>query len=125
MATVMIVDDTQDACEPLVKFLEGAGHTARCFANGREALMGVLTAPPDVILLDLVMPEMDGPTFLEVIRSYLRLQSLPVVVLTGLPESPMVERVRHLKVSAILVKGHATPADVRRAIEEAMVRLPT
>jgi len=125
MPTIMIVDDAQDACEVLVKYLEGAGYTPRCYPNGKEALMGVLTTPPDVILLDLVMPEMDGPTFLEVIRSYLRLQSLPVVVLTGLPESPMVERVRHLKVSSILVKGHATPEDIRRALDEAMVRLPT
>ncbi len=40
------------------------------------------------------MPEMDGPSFLEVIRSYLRLQSLPVVVLTALGDSPMVARRR-------------------------------
>jgi len=40
---------------------------------------------PDVVLLDLVMPEMDGPSFLEVVRSYLRLQSLPVVYSRRLP----------------------------------------
>lgn len=70
------------------------------------------------------MPEMDGPSFLEVMRSYLRLQSLPVVILTGLPDSPMVERVQHLKVNAILVKGKASPDEIKQALEEAAVRVP-
>ena len=86
--------------------------------------MSVLIATPDVILLDLLMPEMDGPTFLEVIRSYLRLQSLPVVVLTALADSPMIDRVQHLKVNSVLVKGRASPEDIQRALEEAAVRAP-
>ena len=40
-------------------------------------------AEPDLVLLDLLMPDMDGPSFLQVVRLYLRMQSLPVVVLTG------------------------------------------
>jgi CheY-like chemotaxis protein len=67
---------------------------------------------------------MDGPSFLEVVRSYLRLQSLPIVVLTALAESPMVERTRNLQVNAILVKGKATLEDVRLAAEEAVHRIP-
>jgi len=86
--------------------------------------MSVLTSAPDVILLDLLMPEMDGPSFLEVIRSYLRLQTLPVVVLTGLVDSPMIERVQHLKVNAVLLKGKASPEDIQKALEEAAVRAP-
>ena len=67
---------------------------------------------------------MDGPTFLEVLRSYLRLQSLPVVVLTTLTDSPMIDRVQHLKVNSVLVKGRASPEDIQRALEEAAVRAP-
>ncbi len=94
MASVMIVDDNADACEPLANFLGRAGHVVRCVQNGREALVGVIQEPPDVVVLDLILPDMDGPTFLEVVRSYLRLQSLPVVVLTGLPDSPIVARIQ-------------------------------
>jgi CheY-like chemotaxis protein len=71
------------------------------------------------------MPEMDGPSFLEVVRSYLRLQSLPVVVFNGLAESPMVERIRHLRVNAILVKGKASPEEILHTLETAAVSLPT
>jgi CheY-like chemotaxis protein len=124
MATVMIVDDDVDGCEPLGKFLEKSGHAVRCVPNGREALAQVILQVPDVVILDLLMPEMDGPSFLEVVRSYLRLQSLPVVVVTGLSESPMVERLRNLKVNSILVKGKAKFEDILRAVEEAAVRVP-
>jgi CheY-like chemotaxis protein len=124
MASILIVEDAADACEPLAKFLEKLGHTVRCTANGREALSAVLAAMPDVVLLDLFMPEMDGPSFLEVLRSYLRLQALPVVILTGLVDSPMVDRARALKVNSILVKGKASFEDIRHAVEEALHRLP-
>ena len=70
------------------------------------------------------MPEMDGPSFLEVVRSYLRIQSLPVVVLTGLGDSPMIDRARALRVNSILVKGKASPDDILKALEEALVRYP-
>lgn len=120
----MIVDDSQDSCESLARFLQTAGHQVTCVTNGKEALSHVLASVPDVVLLDLFMPEMDGPSFLEVVRSYLRLQSLPVVVLTGLPDSPMVDRAQTLKVNSVLMKGKATPEEIKHALEEAAVRAP-
>ena len=125
MANIMIVDDQVELCKPLVSMLEKAGHVVRCVPNGREALAQVLSKMPDVVVLDLVMPEMDGPSFLEVVRSYLRLQSLPVVVLTGLSDSPMIERAQTLKVNSVLAKGKASLEDIQHAIEEALVRLPS
>ena len=124
MAKILIVDDSEDSREPLAVFFRALGHTVTCVPNGREALSLVLTDLPDVILLDLLMPEVDGPSFLEVVRSYLRLQSLPVVVLTALAESPMIDRARALKVNSILLKAKATPAEIRKAVEEALVRYP-
>jgi CheY-like chemotaxis protein len=124
MAKILIVDDDADARDTMAVNLQDAGHTVTCAPNGREALSLVLENQPDVILLDLMMPEMDGPSFLEVIRSYLRIQSLPVVVLTGLGDSPMIERARSLKVNTILVKGKASPQEVIKALEEALITHP-
>src|SRR5204862_1368466 len=101
-----------------------AGHVVTGVPNGREALAQVLTDVPDVVLLDLLMPDMDGPSFLEVVRSYLRIQSLPVVVLTGLSESPMIDRARALKVNSILIKGKADTDAILKALEEAIGRIP-
>ncbi|HUQ70201.1 MAG TPA: response regulator [Planctomycetaceae bacterium] len=124
MANILLVDDQLPAAQVLVTFLEKAGHKVVCVPNGVEALSKVLADLPDVVLLDMLMPEMDGPSFLEVVRSYLRLQSLPVVVYTGLTDSPMITRAQALKVNSILIKGKASFEDVLHAIEEAIVRMP-
>jgi len=122
MASILIVDDNTDASEGIAKVLRTAGHDVTCVPNGREALVQVLLKPPDVVLLDLLMPDMDGPSFLQVVRLYLRMQSLPVVVLTGFTDSPMVERALHLKVNSVLVKGRASSQDIQNALEAAIVR---
>ena len=124
MASLLVVDDDVDGREALCRFLGHAGHRVECVSNGKEALMSVLAHPPDLVILDLFMPEMDGGNFLEVTRSYLRLQSLPVIVLTGLPDSPMVERARHLRVNSIFVKGKATPEEILKAVQDELHRLP-
>jgi CheY-like chemotaxis protein len=124
MAKILIVDDDEDGRETLAVLFRDGGHVVACVSNGRDALASVLADLPDVVLLDLMMPEMDGPSFLEVIRSYLRIQSLPVVILTALGDSPMIDRARALKVNSVLVKGRATPDDIRKAVEEAIVRYP-
>jgi two-component system alkaline phosphatase synthesis response regulator PhoP len=119
MPNVMLVDDAIEACEPLAKFLERSGHRVTCVGSGKQALHDVIRELPDVLVLDLLMPGMDGASLLAIIRSYLRLQSLPVVVLTGLPDSPMVERVLDLGVESVLIKGKATLEDVRSAVNRA------
>src|SRR5215212_6743491 len=124
MAKILVVDDSEDTRESMAILLRAAEHTVTCVPNGRDALSSVLADVPDVILLDLLMPEMDGPTFLEVIRSYLRIQSLPVVVLTALSDSPMIDRAQALKVNSILIKGKAKPNEIIKALEEALVRAP-
>jgi CheY-like chemotaxis protein len=120
MARLLIVDDNCDAGEGLARVFRQFGHEVACVPNGREALLSVLQHKPDAVLLDLVMPDMDGPSFLQVVRHYLRDQSLPVVVLTGFTQSPMIERALHLKVNSVLVKGRASSSDILKALEAAI-----
>ena len=124
MAQILYVEDDDASREALTKLLAAAGHNVTAVPNGREALMAVMANLPDVILLDLILPEMDGANFLEVIRSYLRLQSLPVVVITGISESPLIERAQALKINCVLTKAKASTDDILQAINEALVRHP-
>jgi CheY-like chemotaxis protein len=124
MAKVLLVDDTPATTEHVAEHLRKVGHEVTYLPNGREALAHVLANLPDVVVLDLLMPEMDGPSFLEVVRSYLRLLSLPVVVLTAMGDSPMIARAQALKVNAVLAKDKASLEDIRRAVEDAVSRLP-
>src|SRR3954452_8217585 len=121
MPYVMVVEDDTDGRDALCAALRKAGYEATGCPDGREALATLLSRTPDLLMLDLMMPVMDGITLLEVIRSYLRVQSMPVIVLTGIPDSPMVERARHLKVNTILVKGKASFNDILAAVK---VELP-
>jgi CheY-like chemotaxis protein len=118
MAYLLVIDDDSDGREALCEYLRKVGHEVGCIPGGREALAAVLARLPDLIVLDICMPELDGAAFLKALRSYLGMRSLPVVVLTGAPDSRLVEEARFLRVSSVLVKGTATPQDVLRAVEE-------
>jgi CheY-like chemotaxis protein len=120
MAEVLIVDDEPDARKPLGRLLEKVGHVVRVAPDGREALTQVLLKLPDVVVLDLLMPNMDGTDFLAALRSYRRLQRLPVVVLTALSNTPTLDRARALGAHSVLLKSKATFDDVRHAVEEAV-----
>lgn len=124
MAYLLVVDDDLDGREVLCRALEKAGHEVKCVSNGQDALGSILERRPNLIVLDLFMPQMDGVSLLEILRSYLRLQSLPVIVFTGAPDSPHVERVRHLKVNTVLTKAKATHEDVIQAVAEQLYRVP-
>jgi len=73
---------------------------------------------PDVVVLDLRMPEMDGITFLEVIRCYLRWSFLPTIVLTALPPGPVTERAEALGVKRIFHKASYKLNEILDAINE-------
>jgi CheY-like chemotaxis protein len=106
VAHVLVVDDDADSREGLARLLTKRGHQTEAAPNGREALAVLTrTSPPDIVVLDLRMPEMDGVMFLEVLRSYLRLQNMPVILLTAYPESPDVERVKRLGVRDVFRKA--------------------
>jgi len=118
----MVVDDLPANCSAVARFLERRGHRVTYAETGKQALIELFHDMPDAMVLDLMMPEMDGASLLAIIRSYLRLQTLPVVVLTGHPDSPLVERVRQLGVEWVLIKGRATLDDIANAVDMADVR---
>ena len=125
MSSVLIVEDDDDSREALSIFLRRKGYEVDSAPNATEALARVMNQPPDAIVLDMFMPEVDGPSLLRALRFHLKLRALPVVVFTALPQSGLTETVRLMGVSAILAKGSASFDDVHRAIEESLPRVPS
>jgi CheY-like chemotaxis protein len=117
MSYILIVDDDLDGREALRRSLAHYGFEVACASNGRQALTSILARLPDVVVLDLFMPEMGGVCLLEILRSYMRLQGLPVIVLTAVPHTRLLSRVRDLNVTSILVKGSTSVQEVLRAIQ--------
>jgi CheY-like chemotaxis protein len=82
-ASVLVVDDDRDIRDALQEILTGEGYTALAAANGAEALQLLKRFRPQVILLDLNMPVMDGGDFRLVQRLDPLLRQIPIVVLTA------------------------------------------
>ncbi len=89
---VLVVDDGELNRRVLVRALEAEGHTAAQAADGRAALGLLRDTPFDVVLLDLVMPEMDGYETLAAIKADETLRHLPVIVISGVDELDSVVR---------------------------------
>jgi len=101
---VLVVDDDPDARARLRQVLTRNGWTVAEAANGQEALDMVLHAPPQLILLDLTMPVMDGFTFLHELRTRPGCRHIPVVVLTA-RDLDAAERRRLDGADRVLSKG--------------------
>jgi CheY-like chemotaxis protein len=83
---VLVVDDDEAIRLMLRELLEFSGYRVRTAANGREALEEVERRPPAVVVLDAIMPEMDGPAFLKEQHSRPALPHVPTVVISAYPE---------------------------------------
>ena len=104
--SVLVVEDDPSASELLKRTLEGEGWTVRVARNGRDALAQMDVQEPAIILLDLMMPEMDGFEFLSEIRSLPRASTVPVIVVTA-KELTAAERSKlNGQVTTVLQKGN-------------------
>ena len=82
--TVLVVDDDPAIRDFLSMALEGDGYSVKTARDGREALDKIRREPPDVILLDLVMPTMDGWRFLETQRTSSAECHLPILAMSAM-----------------------------------------
>jgi signal transduction histidine kinase/DNA-binding response OmpR family regulator len=109
---VLVVDDDPGTREMLRRTLEKNAFTVREAENGRVALERIGEAAPGVVLLDLMMPEMDGFEFLRVLRARPEWHEMPVVVLTAKELTPEDRADLQGMVEKILQKGSYTKEDL-------------
>jgi CheY-like chemotaxis protein len=102
---VLVVDDTDSAREVAERILRLHGVQAVGARNGDEALSMLDGLDPDLILLDVSMPGMDGLTLLERLRQIPRWTTLPVVMMTAICDEESVGRARRLGACEYLVKA--------------------
>jgi two-component system, chemotaxis family, chemotaxis protein CheY len=81
--TVLVVDDDPDILEALSEILEAEGFEIRRARNGKEALEKLAPDPPQLILLDLMMPVMDGWEFAQRMRQRPEVAGIPIIVLSA------------------------------------------
>ncbi len=117
MATILVVDDHNDTRRPLVRLLQLEGYNATGASNALEALASAQHYPPDLILLDVMIPPMDGLTFLMRLREDAKAREIPVVVVSGLSDPQTIARAKELGVREHLVKTQFTPDELLQAVK--------
>lgn len=119
---VLIVDDEADARELVRRALLPAGHLVDEVSDGASAMAYLQRQRPDLILLDLMMPEMDGFEVVRQLQSDPELARIPLVVLTGMALS---EKDRKRLASTAVVQKGTGDRTVLESIEAALVRSQT
>ncbi len=96
---ILVVDDTHANLNLLTSMLSEQGYKVRLAPNGRLALRSVQSSPPEVILLDILMPEMDGYQVCEQLKANPETQDIPIIFLSALYE--VSDKVRAFKVGGV------------------------
>jgi signal transduction histidine kinase/CheY-like chemotaxis protein len=121
---VLVVEDDGVQRERMRGWLEGPQWTVQEAANGREALDRLKEDKPDVILLDLMMPEMDGFAVVAALQKEAGWRDIPVIVITSLDLDAKDRARLNSGVQSVLVKERFRPADLVERIRQLMHSKP-
>ena len=102
---IMVVDDDSDFRGMIIRMLSRSINcVVEDFANGAEALIRMGSHPPDLLILDMFMPEMDGLGVCRAIKSELGMELTKVIIVTGFPDHPNLYEAARMGFSQILTK---------------------
>jgi signal transduction histidine kinase/CheY-like chemotaxis protein len=116
----LVVDDDPDARDLHRRALERRGWRVQECGDGREALARIASSPPDLVLLDLNLPQIDGFGVLSAIRSQPATRNLPVVVVTGRSLEAAEEAELRSQAAPVLHKGEADRDALLREVDRVM-----
>src|SRR5436189_2429781 len=98
MARILVVEDDQDIGQLVGRYLDKAGFTTEIVASGRDALTTIGAKPPDLVVLDLMLPQVDGLEICRALRASDKTAAIPIIMLTARAEES--ERIVGLEMGA-------------------------
>lgn len=115
---ILLVDDEPAVLKMYTHALEGAGHLVTTAANPADALAKAEADQPDVIFLDIILPQRNGLDVLADLKKGARTKDIPVYILTNLPESTTADKAKQLGAAGYLMKVKMEPHGLARILEE-------
>ncbi len=118
MSKIAIIEDDQ-AISQMYRFkFEADGYSVETAENGKLGLELAKSMRPDIILLDLMMPEMNGDEMLEELRKSDWGKQVKVIILTNMGEQEIPARIHELGVNGIILKADMTPRQVADTVKK-------
>jgi len=99
MESILVVDDAPDNLELLSDMLHARGYAVQAISSGLQALQAAMTEPPDLILLDVMMPGMDGYTVCQRLKANAATRDIPIIFLSALGST--TDKVKAFKVGGV------------------------
>jgi CheY-like chemotaxis protein len=121
----MVVEDGDLVRETLTRLLRREGFSTLAACDGREALNVLGHEHPDVILLDVNMPDMNGLELLEALHANPQWQALPVVMLTAHSDTHTIRRAMQLGAKEFLVKAAFSVAEMLESVKKYTSYVPS
>ncbi len=116
-AKIAIVEDDQAISQMYRIKFESEGYQVETAENGKLGLELCESLKPDIVLLDLMMPEMNGDEMLARMRKTAWGKNTKVIILTNVGEQEMPESLKQLGVSAVILKADMTPRQVAEVVK--------
>jgi len=116
--TILLVEDDPFMVEIYSIKLKEMGFSVKPALDGQEALKKLEEDMPDLVLLDIVLPNMDGWELLKRIKKEERFKDLKVDLLSNLGQKPEIEKGMELGAVKYIIKAHHTPSEVAAQIKE-------
>lgn len=120
MTKIAIIEDEQAIAQMYRMKFEAEGFEVQLASDGKHGIAMVESFGPDIILLDLQMPGMNGDEALIEIRSHKWGETIPVIILTNLGEEESPKSLKVLNVSNYIVKADLTPSQVVARVKETL-----
>jgi DNA-binding response OmpR family regulator len=120
MTKIAIIEDDPVISQMYRMKFEADGFDVQLANNGERGVDMVETFGPDIILMDLQMPEMGGEEALTIIRKHEWGKNIPVIILTNLGEEEAPKNIRSLGIESYIVKAELTPRQVVGRVKEAL-----
>lgn len=114
---ILIVEDDRFLRELIARKLSDEGFVIIQAMDGKEGIKKIKEKKPDLILLDLILPSIDGFEVLSQIKKEESLKSIPVIILSNLGQKEEVEKGLKLGAVDYLIKAHFTPGEIIEKIK--------
>ena len=118
MKTILLVEDDPFLIEIYTTKFKETGFSTKVIADGNIALRRIREENPTLVLLDIVLPNVDGWEILRAIKNDDKLKNIIIVILSNLSEKEDVEKGLKLGAAKYLIKSHYTPSEVVEEIKK-------